>query len=65
MLVKLSSNYPTSVAYFIYGKIGHKYFTCNSRKLGKLTIKKVWVPKATIIANLQGTKKAWISTLKT
>ncbi len=50
-----------------FNKRIQKYIPCNPKIckfMDKIAIKRIWVPKGTIIANLQGPKRAWVPKLK-
>ena len=61
--VNYSSNKSTNITCFKCGRIGHKSYTC--LKSANTTIKKIWVPKGTILTNLKGPKKAWVPKTET
>ena len=43
---------------FIYGKIGHKSYTCNSRNISKSNrLKNIWIKKNIFLTNHEGSKK--------
>ena len=52
-LYKKSSQY--NLTCFIYGKIGHKSYTCNSRNNSN-RIRNVWIKKNTCLTNHEGPK---------
>ena len=54
-----------NITFFKYGKVGHKAYTCLSNKFVDRNIKKIWVPKETIVTNSKGSKLAWIPKVKT
>ena len=41
-------------------KSGHKSFACNQSLKKKHKVKKIWVPKGTMIPNPKGPKKTWV-----
>ena len=59
------SNKSPNITCFKCGRVGHKSYTCFSNKSTNSTIKKIWVPKGTIMTNQKGPKKAWVPKTKT
>ena len=59
--VKSLSNTSSNVSYHYYGRLGHKAYLCNFRKLNDNKIKMIWIPKETITTNPKGPKKVWVS----
>ena len=59
------SNKSSNISCFKYGRVGHKSYTCFSNKSANSNIKKIWVPKGTIMTNQKGPKKTWVPKTKT
>lgn len=45
----------TKITCFKCEKLGHKAYTCHTHN-----VRKIWVPKGTILTNPRGPKKAWV-----
>ena len=63
--VNSSNNKFSNSTCFKCGRIGHKSYTCFSNKSVNSNVKKIWVPKGTIMTNQKGPKKAWVPKTKT
>ena len=50
------------VTYFKCDKLEHKAYACLSSE--SENVKKVWVPKGTIVTNPKGSKKDWVPKVK-
>ena len=53
----------TTITCFCYEKSRHKAYNCLHRKSNIL--KKIWIPKETIVTNPKGSKMTWVPKLKT
>ena len=65
IFVNSSSNKFSNITCFKYGKVGHKSYTYFFSKSENSNMKKIWVPKGTIVTNQKGPKKTWIPKVKT
>ena len=50
----------SKVVCYVCKRIGHKAFECNNSRNVLKNVRKIWVPKGTTSANLQGPKLAWV-----
>ena len=50
---------------FKCGKVGYKAYACLLNKSVSTNVKKIWVPKGTIVTNLKRPKLAWVPKVKT
>ena len=57
IFVNSSYNKFSYITYFKYGRIGHKFYSYFSNKSKNFNVKKIWVPKETIMTNQKGPKK--------
>ena len=48
----------SNITYFKYSKVGHKAYACLSNKFISTNIKKIWIPKETILTNPKRSKLA-------
>ena len=54
------SNATINITYFYYGRVRHKTYLCNFRKLNGRLVRKVQGPKKILVINPKGSKKASI-----
>jgi len=54
------SNKNSKVVCYACKRVGHKAFECNKLRNVHKKVKKIWVPKGTTSADLQGPKIAWV-----
>ena len=55
----------SNITYFKCGKVGLKAYAYLSNKFVSTNVKKIWVPKGTIVTNSKGSKLAWVPKVKT
>ena len=65
IFINSSCNKFLNITYFKCGKVGHKSYSYFFNKSENSNVKKIWVPKGTIMTNLKGPKKTWIPKVKT
>ena len=65
IFVNSSSNKFSNITCFKYDKVGHKSYIYFSRKSENSNVRKIWVPKGTIVTNPKGSKLAWVPKVKT
>ena len=56
----LSTSSTSHITCFSCGRVGHKIFICNIRKLNGKIIKKIQILKGIMTANPKGSKKIWV-----